>query len=679
MAPSRRFVIPALLALAAALAAQLHAPIFLRAPLGYLLLGVIPGWLLAECLLRSPGTTPEERAMASLTLSVPTAIAGRTLAFAFGLPSPAFLWVWAGACAAGCLLLRPRPAGGPPADRGAWLIAAALALLVALPEGINLVTRVSGDAMFHAQIVSEIRLRGIPPENPSYAGLPVNYPWQLHVWAAALVEAMGLSAYRVFPWIGGAMMAALAFGAFRIASLFWTEPLHRRLAPAVVVLGMNALGWVYIVARLVLAPLMGTVRAFPEFQQRISLWLLEPNANQVCGALILDSHFVLCSLLFKFMCANAIGAALSLVVATVVMAAVRVREGGRGRLAAITVLAMSAAAIHPVVGVPGCLAVIAGLGLMALGAEGRSRAIAPGLAIAGGLALAFPVVWSMMRLGFTHGPHARIAFVPESLPPLLQGIGVVILPAAWGWAAARRRSPALARFGLGFALACLAFAVMFDSPVPLTAEYVIYTAYIGVALFAAAGVGMFATAVARRLGGAVAWTLVALVFLPNALLLFNGFARQGPQWGLAGYPETPDEISVFDYLRDQTPVDAIVIDIQHAYSSSVAAYSGRRGFFGGGDRSEAAVLGYPADLLAARRNAVVNLLFEPGLRDTTLRVLRAVPEPLYVVARRTIPVNPIVNPPPERPIDAFARLDSLPGSFASVMRTPTVALYRLVR
>jgi hypothetical protein len=678
-APSRRSVIVALLALAAALAAQAHLPLFLRAPLGYLLLGVIPGWLLAESLLRSSGTTAEERAMASLTLSVPITIAGRTLAFACGLAAPGFLWAWAGVCAVGCLLLRPRPAGGPPADPVAWLIAAALALLVALPAAVNPVVRESGDAMFHAQIVSEIRLRGLPPQNPSYAGLPLNYVWQLHVWVAALVEAMGLSVYRVFPWIGGAMMAALALGVFRLSSLFWGETLHRRLAPAVVALGMNALGWVLLTAHLVLSPLMGTNRGFPEFQERISVWLLHPNAHLVCGGLIHNSHFVLCSLLFKFLCANAIGTALSLIVATFVLVAVRVREGGRGRLVAIALLAMSAAAIHPVVGVPAGLAVIAGLALATLSAEGRTRTLTPALAVAGGLALAAPLLWSMLQLGLAHGPHSRIHVATQNLPPLVQGIEVVLLPALWGWVAARRRSPALALFGLGFALASLAFAVAFDTPVPMTGVYVVYTAYIGVALFAAAGVGKLATALTRRLGGAGAWMLIALVFLPNALLLFNGFMRQSGAWGLAGYPETPDEISLFDYVRDHTAVDAIVIDVQPAYSSSVAAYSERRGLFGGGDPWEAAVLGYPADVLAMRRSAVVNLLLEPGLRDSTLQVLRAVPQSLYVVARRAPPPNLIVVPPPEQPIDAIAKLDSLSSSFSPVIHTRTLALYRLVR
>jgi hypothetical protein len=676
---SPRFVVPALLAFTAAFAAQTHAPLFLRAPLGYLLLGVIPGWLLAERLLRSPGTTPEERAMASLTLSIPLAIAGRTLAFALGIGAPAFLWGWAFLCAVASLFPDRRPAGGPAADRVAWLIAAALALLVALPEGINSVTRVSGDAMFHSQIASEIRLRGWPPQNPSYFGLPMNYVWQLHVWVAALVEAMGITPFQVFPWIGGAMMAALAFGVFRIASLFWSEPLHRRLAPAVVALGMNALGWTHMFARLVLSPLKGGEHALAVFQDRITYWFVQPNAVHICRSVLFRADFVLCSFLYKFMVANAIGTALALIVTTLVLVAVRVREGGRGRLVAIGVLAMSAAVVHPVVGVPAGVAMLCGLALATLTAEGRTRTRAPALAVAVGLAAAVPVLWFMLHTGLAGGPHSRLHIVRPNLSPLAQGLVVVLLPALWGWAAARRRSPALALLGLGFAVVSLAVAVLFDTPVPVTAIYPVYTAYFGVALFAGAGVGMVVMALRRRMGPVWAWLLVALLFLPNALMLFNGFLRQAPTWGLAGYPETPDEIALFDYVHTHTPVDAVVVDVQHAYSSSVAAYAERRGFFGGGDRSEAAVLGYPADILAARRSAVVNLLLEPGLDASTLEVLRAAPPELYVVARRTAPRDLIVYPPPQPLIDAVAKLDSMPDRFPPVMRTPTLALYRFAR
>ncbi len=677
LAPGRLSWAVAVVALLAAAAAQMHLPTPVRAPLGYLLLGVIPGWLLAESLLRSAGTTAEEVAMASLVLSVPVTIAGRTLAFAAGLPAPAFLWAWAGLCAGWALLLRPRTRGGPPADAVAWLIAGALALLVALPAALNPAVRDNGDAMLHAQIVNEIRLRGIPPQDPSCAGMPLNYIWQFHVWGAALVEGMGLPPLEVFPWVGGAMMAALALGVFRVASVFWTENSHRRLAPAVVALGMNALGWVLIFTHLLIAPLIGEHRGFADFYQRLWVWVLHPNANQVCGGLILDSYFVLCSFLNKYLTANSLGTALTLIIATFVLVAVHLREGGRGRLVAIAAVAMSAALAHPVVGVPAGLAVLAGLGLATFAADGRGRAVAAALAVTAGLGLAAPVMWYMLHLGLTHGSHRWLHFNAANLPPLVQGLSVVMLPALWGWGAVLRRSKALALFGLGFAIACLAFALVLSPPVPLTEGYLVYLGYLGVALFAAAGVGMLVSAVARRRGRAPAWGLAALVFLPSALLLFNGYARQSRDTGHTGYPETPDEIAVFDYVRDHTPIDAIVIDLQHAYSSSVAAYSGRRGLFGGSDKASAAVMGYPPGLLIARERAVVNLLLEPGINDSTWKVLRAVRAPLFVVARHTHPYNPIARPNPDPRFDAIAKLDGSPAEFAVVLRTPAVVLYRI--
>src|SRR5262249_41550214 len=161
--------------------------------------------------------------------------------------------------------------------------------------------------------------------------------------------------------------------------------------------------------------------------------------------------------------------------------------------------------------------------------------------------------------------------VRPNLSPLAQGLLVVFLPALWGWAAVRRSAPPLALLGLGFAAVSLAVGVAVGTPLPAAAVYPLYTPYLGVAVCAAAGVGVLGRALTRRLG-AWGWVILAIVFLPDALMMFNGFARQGPTWGLAGYPETPDEIALFDYVRDHTPVDAVVIDVQHAYSSSVASY-----------------------------------------------------------------------------------------------------------
>ncbi len=679
-APGWPFYSVAVLAAAAAFATQVHLPLLLRAPLGFLLLGVFPGWLLAESLLRSERTTAEERAMASLALSVPVTILGRTLGFMAGLPAPAFLWAWAGLCTIWALLLRPRARPGAPADRVAWLIVGALALLVALPPGLDLVTRTSGDAISHVQIIEEIRLRGLPPQDPAYAGMPLTYMWQFHVWAAALVEGMGLTPFGIFPWVGGAMVAVLGFGAHCMAALFWTERRYRRLAPAVVALGMNALGWVLMATRLVVGPLVGHDRGLADFYQQFSTLVLHPRAFQVCGAIIYQSSFVLCSMLYKFLSACTLGTALSLIVATFALVAVQLREGGRGRLVAIAVLAMSAVVVHPVVGLPAGVALCVGLALAALTVEGRRVAIGPALAVVAGTGIGFGIIWFTQHLDQMAGHPVRVRLMVENIPPVVQGLSVVILPALWGWAAVYRRSKALALFGLGFGMVCLATSLGLSPPMPRTPQaYLVYLAYMGIAFFAPAGIGALVDVATRRIGRRWAWTLAALVFLPNALLLFNGWARQDGAWGYAGYPETRDDFAVFDYARDRTPVDAVFIDLQWVSCSAAAGYSGRRILFGGRDSTISALIGHPLDVVAARERVVVNLLLEPGVSDSTWRALRDQPAPVYVVARRTPTPYMLVPFPPGPHVDAIAKLDALPQSFIAVVRTPSLVLYRFQR
>ncbi|MGH7729769.1 MAG: hypothetical protein ACRENJ_00795, partial [Candidatus Eiseniibacteriota bacterium] len=319
---------------------------------------------------------------------------------------------------------------------------------------------------------------------------------------------------------------------------------------------------------------------------------------------------------------------------------------------------------------------LVGLALAARPLGARGGAARPLAAVTAGLLLAAPLIGYMFRIGIEGGARAEPRFVAENLRPLAQGLAVVLLPALWGWRIIRRRSAPLAALAMGHALVGLAFALAVDLPQRGEA-YLVYGAYVGVALCAASGVGTASAVLARRIGRAATRVIVALVFLPNGLIMVNAFARHGPAWGFAGYPETRDEFAVFDHLRDHAPLDAIVIDSQRFYSSSVAAYSGRRGFFGG--MTQALLVGYPRDDMAARERAVVNLLLEPGIRDSTWRVLGAVRAPLFVVARRSPPRDAIADPRPGAPVDAVVKLDSLPTRFRAVQRTATVTLYRFER
>ncbi len=670
MRPGRRIALAAL-PLLAAVAASAGAPAILREPLGFLLVGVLPGVLAARALLAD--APPEELAMAGLALAIPVGAAARAAAFLAGGSATAFLWALAALCAAAALAL-PAPRERIRPDPVAWLSAAALALFVAVPQALNPVTRVFGDSMFHAQIVLEILRRGIPPQDPSYFGMPLTYMWGFHVWGAAVCEAMGITPYDIFPWVGGSMMAVVALGAYRLARELWPERAIARLAPAIVALGMNALGWLWLVPRLALWPILQGHAAAETARRLAHALFVAPYPNSVSSQLLRSGYMVLGSLLYKFMCANTLGAAMALVVATAALAFAALRGAGAGRLAALAIAAMGMGAVHPLLGLPAGAALLVGLAASAWGASARAPALRAAAAVGAGLAAAAGLDWLMLHGGITGGEQTRIHFMTVNLPALLQDLLVVAVPAVLGWLEARRASPALARLGLGFAASFLVLALFLDLPY-IGEVYLVYGVYLGVAIFAAAGLRRLWQLASRRRAGSLAAVGLALILLPNALLLFNAFARQATGRGFAGYPETGDERAAFDYLRDRVPNDAVVVDTQFFSGSAAAAYSGRRGFYGG--MRQADLVGYPHDVMAARERCVLRLLLLPGLDDSVFAALDAVRAPLFVVGRRTPARVPLVFPPP-RPMDSVAKLDSVPQRFRPRLRTPTVAIYEYV-
>lgn len=684
--PSKGQTLAAVLCLAAAAAAWGDISPLLRAPLGFVLMGIIPGWLLARVLLRSDSVTAEETWMAAAVLSIPLSTLARITAGILGISGIAFVVVWALVCAAGSILIpRPRERQGSP-DVVAWVIAFVLALAVVFPAMVNPAIRIWGDAQGHAAIVHEILPRALPAEHPAYFGMPLIYAWGFHVWVAALVDAMGVNSFAAFVWINGAMMAALSLGVYRLASLYWPGLLCRRLAPPIVALGMNAIGWLTFVAYSGLVSFTGEVRGTTELREAFNTVLGNPTASSVTMALIdhgpytVTSQYNLSSFLYKFLCANALSTCLALIVVGFVLASVFVREGGKGRLIALGLVAASAAIIHPVAGVPAAGGYLVGSLLVCLTPSKRLRGLGIAATVALALILAAPVVSFMAGEGLSASEKARIHPSTFNLLTLIQGLFVVAVPGLWGWWELRRRHAELASFGAGFGVVVLVSSLTVDFR-DVVELYLVYLAYLAVAFFAAGGVAAAVRAAQKRGHGVLAWVLAGFLFLPSSILLVQGFARDSRGPGFGAYPDTPDEIDVFDYLRDQTPPDAVVVDPQVSHLPPCSSYSHRRAFYGGYYWADMA--GYPESEMKRREQAIVNLFFEPDVNDSTSATLNAVNRPVYLVVRRGVPrVSRIRGLPqirgvPDEPIsDAIEKLESFPDLLQPVLRTPTIVLFR---
>ena len=176
-----------------------------------------------------------------------------------------------------------------------------------------------------------------------------------------------------------------------------------------------------------------------------------------------------------------------------------------------------------------------------------------------------------------------------------------------------------------------------------------------------------------RCGRVWPWVVAALVFLPTPLLQVQGFARHNnppSTW----YPNDPDEITIFDYVRDHTPANTVVLDSQLAYSPPASCYARRRGYFGGLELAR--ILGYPIREMERRDRVCTNLFSESNISNETLHALDELGTPTYVVGRRMTVPQPGGQGVGGGPSDPVAKLDQFPALFHPILRTSTMVLYQ---
>ena len=99
----------------------------------------------------------------------------------------------------------------------------------------------------------------------------------------------------MFPWVNAGMMAAVAFGIHRLTSTYWPDRLTARLSPLVVVLGMNALGWLTLLLHMAVDPFLGADRGAVTFTRAIRHLVVQPTGHDIAGALVYRATFMVCS------------------------------------------------------------------------------------------------------------------------------------------------------------------------------------------------------------------------------------------------------------------------------------------------------------------------------------------------------------------------------------------------
>lgn len=533
------------------------------------------------------------------------------------------------ALAAGAMLVRARrarsqasSAGAVTAATGRWATAAfAWALLAALGVGLFPMFsewwRVYSDAWNHFGILRSIVERGLPPTDPFFAGVRLQYAWVYHVYTAAVRSLTGIDPLALMAAWSSVSLASLVLSVASLGRRLNGAPVAVTLA--LVLFGLNALFPEFSPVLLIKAEL-GQVRGWAEVQRTFGL---VPFGSDRVGTLLrgLDGQDYF---LNKFMVATPFSMGLALMASWAASFERWMSERGRAELVLAALLTLCAGALHPVVGLhlamtTGGLAALALVLGPRLGLD-RTTVLPWGIASIAGFVPA--ALFILTLLGGPGGTHREF---PLNLSPyklmgmitcLALGFLFVRGPALALW---RRGGPSRA-WVVWLALGVLlGFTFRLPGGHPFySVDKFSYLIWIPLAITAAPGLAGF---LARRSSWARA-ALLAVLFVPvNALSLASRVAdpatRERQPWNQPGIA----------WMRANLPRDAVLVVPNGDWDT---------GNLVGRDQYMSMVslvtqLGYPVAEIEARR-ALCERFFAAESLDTADHArLAALGRPVYAV------------------------------------------------
>lgn len=638
------------------------------AALLYPALGVVPGLALARALPLEAG--PVARLALGLAAApLVTAVAGWALMSAGMAATPAARTIALAALAAwslSCLRRTPAAPAREPGARFALAWAAGWAVLVALPLLVNPYLQIRSDSWVHAGITHEILERGIPPEEPRFAGLTLNYVWFYNLFLALASALGGDDPFVLIPWFNAVAIAATLLAAWVLGRRLWGEGGARGCA-ILAALGFNAGVWLLWPLRLLRA-LVGDDRGWTDV--RFELANLHLGDTRVIWTL--SAPFAhMASFLDKFMIGTAVGYAYVLLHLHLWATLAWLAAPGARPLFWLFASAAGMLLIHGVVGLSYLPVALAAFGLTALLSlrwrwlPGFGR-LAPAAAatLLGALAaapytLAISRGWSGERTGLAHRYFAFDPWMAWTLVSALLVAGwLAWRPVREGLAARSGPHALLALIAAGLAL----FALVVKLPLGNHVKFV-YQAFVPVALFGGVALGAAVRGVRRRLGAAAGAAIVAILLGGHVAFTMAGYFADPHGRTSEELNPSPAERRLFAWARSETPRDAVFLD--RDYRSRFMVRAGRQMWLGTRHGPELAA--FPAADLAVR-NAVLADLYGPldSLAES-VRGLRALGRPVYVVYR------------PEDPGSAerAERIATAPSPFVRVYDRDGFVVYHL--
>jgi hypothetical protein len=603
----------------------------------YGFLGVLPGWALVDLL--GPRGTPLARAGAALAAGplVSAALAaglmatGSPLGHAAREAVQATAFVFLIAPVFGARLHR-EPEVSAPMPRAVWALAIGLAVAVALPPLLNPFIPLRGDSWTHGAITISAIEKGLPPEDPRFAGLALNYVWFYNLFTALLCGLTGRDPFGFMVVMNVATAFATVALVAAIARRLWRESHAATGAAALVVFGLNAGMWMLWPAHLGRA-LVGEVRGGLAVSQALT-GLEIGHARVIYNLAAPYAHMV--SFLDKLLVGSPLAYAWLLMILHLWALLGWTTHGRRADLAWMAVAAAGMMLFHGVV----ALSVIpVWIGTLAVAIPLRARLgwlpsagrLAGALAatLAGAFA-ATPYLISVAS-GWAHEKtgvrHQYIAPDPVMIWTLVTACLFALWFARRGVADAwRERLPGATLVG-GYALAMVIFACVVRLPENNQTKFVFQSFVPLVLLAAPAFAGRVERFLARRPGFAAA--LLGLVFVAPFALTLHGYAADPGRRSDPYMVEPAGERALNRWIRERTPANAIVVDRSFR---DLASVRGRRALYLGTDKGPQWAA-FPLDQVIERRRVTADLYGPAPDLAADARALARFGRPVLVVFR----------------------------------------------
>jgi len=606
----------------------LAAPPWAGAAALAVLLGVLPGWIVARRAaprLGGAGAMALGIAISPFLVAAPAALlrlAGLSLtASARGV----VLAIAALALADPFAARRADPAAGADARDGTpWWIAAAGVAMVLLAQLANPALAGRSDGAFHATVTLAVARGGLPPEDPSFAGLRLLYFWGADLWAALwLAAAPALAVWTPLVTLDLLALAAALLGVAALARRLGGGAGVQWLAAGLAAFGAAPFAWLGVAGRAA----FGQVRGAAELDRLLTHGVDPALASMSTGLL----HPSLVLPLDKFVVVTPFSTGLALTVAFA-LAALEMDEHPGPRAALALALVVGAALfVHTIVG---AALIGGGVAMIAAGAgRGRAPSAAWLLALGAPALLLAPYVAS-----FAAARHAAGVAGPwwRALTTLIVG-GALVVPAGL-MALARGPGRALLPPALALAAAGLIGRLEGDNQSKLfNLLFMLLSA--PAALTWGGGFGR-----ARGAGRAALAGLLALAVAPTALLCAWAYAAERGQQPYSFHAPAPDLAAACGWARDSLAAGAILIDPDTESQGATLTVLSRRSLLWGGEFL-ARKWGYAPAALDRRRCAAAAVAAGAPLPPDASALAAALGRPWIEVRRRAA----------GEPLESFAR------------------------